>query len=128
MKIIYQSLYKISTMILPVLSKVNIVSARKDGECVKIIESYPRKNLYNKDTFLDAPIANEKFDLSVIIPVYNSEKYLKKCLDSICNQITKYKYQIICVNDGSTDSSLEILNEYQRKYGNLYIITQKMVV
>ena len=116
MKIIYQGLYKISTILLPALSKVNIIPARKDSECVKIIESYPRKELYNKDTFLDAPIADEEFDLSVIIPVYNSEKYLKKCLDSICNQITKYKYQIICVNDGSTDGSLEILNEYQKKY------------
>lgn len=125
MKMIYQGLYKISMMLLPVLSKANIVPARKDSKCVKIIESYPRKELYNKDTFLDAPIADEEFDLSVIIPVYNSEKYLKKCLDSICNQITRYKYQIICVNDGSTDDSLEILNEYQKKYGNLYIITQK---
>lgn len=80
MKIIYQGLYKISTLLLPALSKVNIIRAREDSECVERIESYPRKELYNKDTFLDAPIADEEFDLSVIIPVYNSEKYLKKCL------------------------------------------------
>jgi len=112
-------------MLLPVLSRVNVVLANRDNECVKLIEDYPRKELYNEDTFLDVPIADEKFDLSIIIPVYNSEKYLGKCLDSVCNQMTKYKYQIICVNDGSTDNSLEILNEYQKRYGNIYIITQK---
>ena len=45
--------------------------------------------------------------VSVIIPVYNVEKYLDKCLDSIINQTYK-NLEIICINDGSTDSSLEI--------------------
>lgn len=49
--------------------------------------------------------------ISIIIPVYNREKYLKKCLDSVINQ-TYSNLDIICVNDGSTDSSLNILNEY----------------
>ena len=45
--------------------------------------------------------------LSVIIPVYNVENYLKRCLDSVINQTYK-DLEIIVVNDGSTDSSLEI--------------------
>lgn len=45
--------------------------------------------------------------VSVIIPVYNVEKYLRQCLDSIINQTLK-EIEIICVDDGSTDSSLEI--------------------
>ncbi|MBP3499275.1 MAG: glycosyltransferase family 2 protein [Akkermansia sp.] len=49
--------------------------------------------------------------VSVIIPVYNVEKYLRKCLDSICNQ-TYRNLEILCVNDGSTDSSAAILEEY----------------
>ena len=49
--------------------------------------------------------------ISVIIPVYNNEKYLKECLDSVCNQ-TWTDIEIICINDGSTDDSLNILNEY----------------
>ena len=49
--------------------------------------------------------------LSVIVPVYNSEKYLKECLDSIINQTYK-DIEIICVNDGSTDNSKNILEEY----------------
>ena len=49
--------------------------------------------------------------ISVIIPVYNNEKYLKDCLDSVCTQ-TLADIEIICINDGSTDSSLKILDEY----------------
>ena len=49
--------------------------------------------------------------LSVIIPVYNVENYLKRCLDSVINQTYK-DLEIIVVNDGSTDSSLEIASDY----------------
>lgn len=49
--------------------------------------------------------------VSVLIPVYNVEKYLKKCLDSVVNQ-TLTNIEIICVNDGSTDDSLKVLEEY----------------
>ena len=52
--------------------------------------------------------------ISVIIPVYNVEKYLRECLDSVVNQTFK-DIEIICVDDGSTDKSLEILQEYKRK-------------
>lgn len=51
--------------------------------------------------------------ISIIIPVYNAEKYLNQCLDSIINQ-TYTNLEIICVNGGSTDSSLNILNEYKK--------------
>ena len=49
--------------------------------------------------------------VSVIVPVYNVEKYLKKCIDSIIKQ-TLTDMEIICVDDGSTDSCPEILDEY----------------
>lgn len=52
--------------------------------------------------------------VSVILPVYNVEKYLKECLDSILNQ-TLQEIEVICVDDGSTDRSLEILREYEKK-------------
>lgn len=54
-------------------------------------------------------------DASIIIPVYNAEKYLKKCLESVINQKTKYKYEIIVINDGSTDNSLNVLKIYSNK-------------
>ena len=52
--------------------------------------------------------------ISVIVPVYNVEKYLPKCLDSILCQ-TFSNIEIICVNDGSTDNSRKILEEYKNK-------------
>lgn len=61
--------------------------------------------------------------ISIIIPVYNVEKYLEKCLDSILVD-NSFTGQVICVNDGSTDGSEKILEEYAKKYPNLEIVTQ----
>ena len=52
--------------------------------------------------------------ISVIVPVYNTEKYLPSALDSLINQTLK-EIEIICVNDGSKDNSLAVLNEYKEK-------------
>ena len=62
--------------------------------------------------------------LSVIIPVYNVQDYLKKCLDSIINQ-NDIELEIICVDDGSTDNSLNILKDYAHKYDFITVISQK---
>ena len=60
---------------------------------------------------------------SVIIPVYNVEPYLRECLDSVLNQ--KFKdWEAVCVNDGSTDGSADILNEYAARERRLKVITQ----
>jgi len=59
--------------------------------------------------------------ISIIIPVYNVEKYLRQCLDSVVNQ-TMREIQIICVNDGSTDGSLAILREYEARDSRFEII------
>jgi cellulose synthase/poly-beta-1,6-N-acetylglucosamine synthase-like glycosyltransferase len=61
--------------------------------------------------------------VSVIIPVYNTEKYLCQCIDSVVNQTLK-DIEIICINDGSTDSSLQILNEYSNKDKRIIVINQ----
>ena len=62
--------------------------------------------------------------ISVIVPVYNVEKYLLECLDSIINQTLK-EIEIICVNDGSTDNSLSILKEYASKDERIKIIDKE---
>ncbi len=62
--------------------------------------------------------------ISVIVPVYNVEKYLKNCLDSIIEQTFK-DFEIICVNDGSTDNSRTILEEYKNKDSRILIIDKK---
>ena len=59
--------------------------------------------------------------VSVIVPVYNVEKYLRQCLDSIVCQ-TLENIEIICVNDGSTDNSYTILKEYANKDSRIQII------
>ena len=62
--------------------------------------------------------------VSVIVPVYNVEKYLKRCLDSIINQTYK-NIEIILVNDGSKDNSRDICEEYEKKYENISLINQE---
>ncbi len=62
--------------------------------------------------------------LSIIVPVYNVENYLRKCLDSILGQTLK-EIEIICVNDGSTDTSPTILQEYQGKDNRIIVINQE---
>lgn len=60
---------------------------------------------------------------SIIIPVYNSEKYIDRLLTSIKKQ-TFQDYELIIVNDGSTDNSLDILQKYKQNYMNLKIYTK----
>ncbi len=64
--------------------------------------------------------------LSIIIPVYNTEKYLHECIQSCVDQdIDSNDYEIICVNDGSKDKSLSILKEYELNYKNITVIEQQ---
>ena len=63
-------------------------------------------------------------DISVIIPVYNVEKYLPQCLDSVLGQ-TYHNLEIICINDGSTDNSAKILADYQTKDKRIKVLTIK---
>lgn len=62
--------------------------------------------------------------VSVVLPVYNVEDYLRDCLDSIVNQTLK-DIEIICINDGSPDNSLEILREYEKKDNRITVIDQE---
>lgn len=62
--------------------------------------------------------------VSVVIPVYNVEEYLEECLDSVLNQ-TYSDYEIIAVNDGSTDDSAKILSDYANKYKKIKVISIK---
>lgn len=62
--------------------------------------------------------------VSVIIPIYNVEEYLEECIDSILNQSLD-NVEIICINDGSTDNSLSILNKYSERNSNIKIINQE---
>ena len=62
--------------------------------------------------------------ISVIVAVYNAEKYLRQCMDSIINQSCR-DLEIICVNDGSTDGSLDILKEYENNDSRIKVYTKE---
>lgn len=62
--------------------------------------------------------------VSVVIPVYNAEKYIKECLDSLLGQ-TFSDFEIICVDDGSQDHSLDILWEYEKRDRRISVLTQR---
>ncbi|MDR3243909.1 MAG: glycosyltransferase [Elusimicrobiota bacterium] len=76
--------------------------------------------LYASQQYIKYSLTNN-IKISVIVPIYNREKFLQNCLNSICNQTFK-DIEIICVNDCSTDNSLLILNEYALKDSRIVIL------
>ena len=63
---------------------------------------------------------------SIIVPVYNLEKYISICLDSLYEQdLDKSLYEVIVINDGSDDNTLNIINQYKMRYSNLKVISQE---
>ena len=67
---------------------------------------------------------NNQPKISVIVPVYNTEKYLSKCLDSILNQ-TLTDIEVIIVNDGSTDNSQQIIEDFVKKDTRISFIVKE---
>lgn len=65
--------------------------------------------------------------ISVVIPVYNKEKYLVCCLDSVVAQTIFKQLEVIIIDDGSTDNSFAVMQEYQQKHSNINIFQQKNV-
>lgn len=63
--------------------------------------------------------------LSVIIPSYNVEAYIGQCLDSVFSLSNGITFEVICIDDGSTDRTLDIINEYAIEHGNICIIKQQ---
>lgn len=66
----------------------------------------------------------KQYDISVIVPIYNAEQYLRQCVDSILSQ-TKQDIEIVLVNDGSTDGSPEIIREYAARHKNIVVVEQE---
>lgn len=64
------------------------------------------------------------YKVSVIVPAYNSERYISRCVDSLLNQTLGKELQVIVVNDGSTDSTLEICKKYEDANENFVVITK----
>ena len=98
-------------------------------------EEYSKKCIKDRDEFLEYKIEEKKVKeketdllLSIVVPVYNTEKYLKACLDSIISSLPselKNSCEILVINDGSTDNSETIIKEYEQKYKYIKYIYQK---
>ena len=96
--------------------------------CFSFVAHYYIKGLTFRENIKKVYVSNiskqEKPKVSIIIPIYNHEKYLRECLDSVINQ-TMNDIEIICVNDGSTDGSFAILKEYANNDNRLKIVDKK---
>ena len=68
-------------------------------------------------------VSDLEIKISVIIPVYNMENYIRQCINSILHQ-TLHEIEIICVDDGSTDRSQTILNEFSKAHKNIRLYSQ----
>jgi len=65
-----------------------------------------------------------KTKVSVILPAYNAEKYISETIDSLLDQTFK-DFEIICINDGSKDNTLQLLNEYSKKDDRIVVIDKR---
>ncbi len=83
------------------------VSEIKPSDAFRYISNIREKPASNPETVTLE--MDEKIDLSIIVPAYNVEEYIDDCIKSIKNQVTKYSIEIIIVNDGSTDSTDDII-------------------
>ena len=102
------------------LAKVPRVVAKTVGNGVGAV-SNAIGTLRKKVTSEPEPQSHEDVKVSIVVPVYNSEKYLKKTLESLLGQTHK-NLEVICVNDGSKDSSLSILEQFAAKDARLVVV------
>ena len=91
-------------------------------EAFKKVNEVSKKPI--KKYTLNKRIIDENIDLSIIVPAYNVSKYIDGCIYSIINQNTNYKYELIIVNDGSTDDTLTKIEKYKDNE-NIKIINQE---
>lgn len=93
------------------------------------VDAYNTLNAYSPDPATTCIGNNElkpEYDLQIVIPAYNAEAYIADCLESVLQQETSFSYLVTVVNDGSTDRTLEIIEEYYKKNENcMEIISQE---
>ncbi|AMK15420.1 glycosyltransferase [Methanobrevibacter olleyae] len=98
-----------------IIDRIDIVNVDMINLGFKNIEDNYSKGIVVKDVI-------KKPKISIVIPVYNVENYLEKCLNSVINQ-TLANIEIICINDGSTDNSLKILNQFANKDNRIKVFS-----
>lgn len=104
---------QVRKQVLLVLDKIDLSEIMKRDKSFHFADIYQAINKARNNNVL----------VSVIVPVYNVEKYLRRCLDSVLAQ-TMPAFEVLCVNDGSTDDSLNILEEYTSKDARIKVLTK----
>ena len=99
--------HKFSGMLAPLL---DVPSDLTENQALEQINRYDRME---KMPFSQKTVFEIQYDLMIVVPVYNTEKYLEECITSILHQKTKYRFLAVFVNDGSTDGSDAILQRYE---------------
>lgn len=113
----YQSIYRYVRFGIKLNGRTRL-SAEKAESC---LNSY---HIQSAPAFSQTNAIQKDYDLMIVIPVYNVEAYLRECLDSVFAQETRYCFCVVAVDDGSTDASSAILEEYASRE-NLTIIHQE---
>lgn len=126
-RLVHEEIYMIHFIKRKILQKyvdIKINNMKKISTDMNIIEANNNLRSFYSKEYPDFIQENEicaTVDLQIIIPVYNVEKYIVECIDSVLSQKTKYTYHIVIINDGSTDNSLELINNYKNN-SNITII------
>lgn len=118
-------LERIVIFLLVLVYRFKILFSKKNNKIQEIskIQDYNEPDMEENRKMIQ--INNDLcYDVSILVPVYNVELYLEQCIQSLIGQKTNCKYEIIFVNDGSTDKSKEILKKY-KEVKNVRIITQE---
>lgn len=101
-RVLYPILYKVFKN-----KKINLPTLNDSQEFLTNVRIHKLSNLNVVNS-----IESSNYNLTIIVPVYNVEKYIGECIESLLNQKTKYKYIIKIINDGSTDSSKQIIQSF----------------
>lgn len=105
-------------------SREQIPIGFKEVEKAQILLNTLHADPHNSCICQNLVAATPQYDLQIIVPAYNVEKYIKECLDSVLSQDTSFSYIVKVINDGSTDGTPKILGFYQ-KNNRIEIIHQK---
>ena len=115
--------YCAAARIFPLLARLLsfITSEIEYEQCVReLSRAYSPASI----VFEALPKLRSQIDLSFVVPVYNSQKYLGRCVDSLVNQKTSYNYEVILVDDGSEDNSGKIADQYEDEFEFVRVLHQ----
>lgn len=103
---------------------LSIGDMQTDADLRPLMSLIPQNIAYGSSICQNDLSRNDEYDLQIIIPVYNVEDYIERCMDSVLSQKTQFRYLVVVVNDGSTDKSRERLRRYENA-DNVVIIDQE---